>query len=327
MPYLLYPAALLFGFIALIVGANIFVDGSSFIAKKLRIPPLVVGLTIVALGTSAPELAVSITSATQGANELTYSNVIGSNIFNLLAVLGVCALINPVPVEKAVTKRDLPFFLGVCIALLLAVGGTALFGASGKRMYEIVGYADRLSGAFLLVGFILYTLFLIRDAKKLKQEGEVKVKSGLSLPKSIIFILAGVALIVGGGQAVVYGARNLASSFGISETIIGLTIVAIGTSLPELVTSIVAALKGETELAVGNAVGSNILNILLILGISALIRPIGVNLASLYDTIVMIAASALTLVFALTARRIRRIEGALMLAFYIATIVFAFARE
>lgn len=327
MPYLFYPAALILGFIALIVGANIFVDGSSFIAKKLRIPPLIVGLTIVALGTSAPELAVSITSATQGANELTYSNVIGSNIFNLLAVLGVCALIKPVPVEKAVTKRDLPFFLGVCIALLLAVGGTALFGASGKRMYETIGYADRLSGAFLLVGFILYTLFLIRDAKKLKQDGEVKVKPGLSLPKSIIFILAGVALIVGGGQAVVYGARNLASSFGISETIIGLTIVAIGTSLPELVTSIVAALKGETELAVGNAVGSNILNILLILGISALIRPIGVNLASLYDTIVMIAAGALTLVFALTARRIRRIEGALMLAFYIATIVFAFARK
>ncbi len=327
MPYLFYPAALILGFIALIVGANIFVDGSSFIAKKLRIPPLIVGLTIVALGTSAPELAVSITSAAQGANELTYSNVIGSNIFNLLAVLGVCALIKPVPVEKAVTKRDLPFFLGVCIALLLAVGGTALFGASGKRMYETIGYADRLSGAFLLVGFILYTLFLIRDAKKLKQDGEVKVKPGLSLPKSIVFILAGIALIVGGGQAVVYGARNLASSFGISETIIGLTIVAIGTSLPELVTSIVAALKGETELAVGNAVGSNILNILLILGISALIRPIGVNLASLYDTIVMIAASALTLVFALTARRIRRIEGALMLAFYIATIVFAFARK
>ena len=125
MPYLLYPAALLFGFIALIVGANIFVDGSSFVAKKLRIPPLVVGLTIVALGTSAPELAVSITSAAQGANELTYSNVIGSNIFNLLAVLGVCALISPVPVEKAVTKRDLPFFIAVCIALFFAVGGIA----------------------------------------------------------------------------------------------------------------------------------------------------------------------------------------------------------
>ena len=327
MPYLFYPAALILGFIALIVGANIFVDGSSFVAKKLRIPPLIVGLTIVALGTSAPELAVSITSAAQGANELTYSNVIGSNIFNLLAVLGVCALINPVPVEKAVTKRDLPFFIAVCAALFFAVGGTALFGASGKRMYEIVGYANRLVGAFLLVGFILYTFFLIRDAKKLKQEGEVKVKPGLSLPKSIIFILAGVALIVGGGQAVVYGARKLANSFGISETIIGLTVVAIGTSLPELVTSIVAALKGETELAVGNAVGSSILNLMLILGISSLIRPIGVNLASIFDTLVMIAAGVLTLIFAFTAKRIRRAEGALMLVFYIATIVFAFARK
>ena len=242
-------------------------------------------------------------------------------------MLGVCSLISPIPVDRAVTRRDLPFFIAVCAAIFFAVGGIAVFASPARRMYETVGYSGRLLGAFLLVGFILYTLFLVRDAKQRKPEGELNLKPGLSTPKSIIFILAGVALIVGGGHAVVYGARKLASSFGISETLIGLTIVAIGTSLPELVTSIVAALKGETELAVGNAVGSSILNIMLILGISSLIRPIGVNLASLYDTLVMLGAGVLTLIFALTAKKIRRFEGALMFILYIATLVFAFVRR
>lgn len=326
MHYLFYPVALIFGFIALIVGANIFVDGSSFVAKKLRIPPLIIGLTVVALGTSAPELAVSVTSAIKGANELALSNIVGSNIFNLLGVLGVISLINPVPVEAPVTKRDLPLLIGVSATLFLAVGGTAVFSAPMSGMSEIKGTVGRLIGAFLLAGFIVYMLFLIRNAKKSKLEGELKLKPGLSMPKGIIFIVAGLALIVGGGEAVVYGARNLAASFGISETLIGLTIVAVGTSLPELVTSIVAAMKGETELAVSNAVGSCILNLMLILGLSALIRPIGVNLASMYDTLIMIAAGALTLIFALTAKNIRRAEGALMLAFYVISIVFAVIR-
>ena len=326
MPYLLYPAALILGFIALIVGANIFVDGSSFVARKLRIPPLIIGLTIVALGTSAPELAVSITSAAHGANELAFSNVVGSNIFNLLAVLGVCALISPVPVERDVTRRDLPAFILVCTALFLYAGGTGFLGYRDMRMSETVGTVGRLAGALLLAGFLIYTIILIICAKKRKLEGEIKIKPGLSTFKSIIFILAGVALIIGGGQAVVYGARKLASSFGVSETLIGLTIVAVGTSLPELVTSIVAALKGETELAVGNAVGSSILNIMLILGASALIDPIGVSLASLCDMLLMIVAGILTLIFAITAKRIRRLEGAMMLAAYAASLVFAFAR-
>lgn len=326
MPDILYPAALIFGFIALIVGANIFVDGSSFIAKKLRIPPLIIGLTVVALGTSAPELAVSVTSAIKGANELAYSNVAGSNIFNLLAVLGVCALISPLPVSKAVTKRDIPVLIGVSAALVLAICGARLSDAFSGRMSSIAGTLSRAIGLFLLVGFIIYMLFLVRDAVKRKDPGNLNIKPGLSPAKSVIFILAGVALIIGGGQAVVYGARKIASSFGISETLVGLTVVALGTSLPELVTSIVAALKGETELAVGNAVGSSILNLMLILGVSAIIRPIEVNLASIYDTIVMFIAGVLTLIFALTKGRIRRGEGALMVLCYIASLVFAFAR-
>lgn len=326
MHYLFYPAALIFGFIALIVGANIFVDGSSYVAKRLRIPSLVIGLTVVALGTSAPELAVSVTSAAKGSNELALSNVVGSNIFNMLAVLGVLSLMKPVPVTQLVTKRDLPLLIGVSALLFFAVGGSAMFTAPMNDMNKIYGSVGRVIGVCLLIGFIVYLIFLIRGATKNQTEDELKLKKGLSMPKSIVFILAGIALIVGGGEAVVYGARKLASSFGISETLIGLTIVAVGTSLPELVTSIVAAMKGETELAVGNAVGSNILNIMLILGLSALIRPIGVNLASMYDTLIMLFTAVLTLVFAITRKKIMRFEGAAMIIVYIASIVFAVMR-
>ncbi len=326
MPGIFYPAVLVIGFAAMIVGANIFVDGSSFVAKKLRIPSLIIGLTVVSLGTSAPELAVSVTSSFKGANELALSNVVGSNIFNLLAVLGAVAVISPVPVEKSVTKRDLPLFIAVSAAMFFAIGGTALFSSRSIKMSETVGTVSRIAGAFLLVGFILYILFLIRSAKKQKLEGDIKLKSNLSLPKSIAFILAGLALIVGGGEAAVYGAQSLARSFGISETLIGLTVVAAGTSLPELVTSIVAALKGETELAVGNAVGSCILNLMLILGLSALINPVGVNLASVCDTLIMLGAGMITLVFALTSGKIRRIEGVMMLLAYVGSVVYAIVR-
>ena len=313
------------GFAALIFGADRFVDGSAALAKRLGVSELVIGLTIVALGTSAPELAVSTSAAIQGANELALSNVLGSNLFNLLCVLGACALIHPVPVEPVILKRDLPISIAGTVFLLLTAGGLLLpkdFAA--RSMAENVGTVDRLTGGVLLAGFLLYIVCLIRSAGK----GAEAETGAERMPgwKCAVLIAGGLALIAAGGEAVVYSAKALARAAGMSETLIGLTIVAAGTSLPELVTSIVAARKGETGLAVGNVVGSNIFNLMFILGVSALIRPVAVNLASALDLRILIAVSLLCLLFSLSAKRLNRGEGAVMLLLYGADVVFAILR-
>lgn len=325
MEMVLQIVLLLLGFAALIKGADIFVDGSSSLAAIFKVPSVIIGLTIVALGTSAPELAVSTSAALKGSNEIALSNVVGSNIFNLLMVLGVCAVIRPVPIEPVIKKRDFPFSIATTVLLFAVLGigvlRTADFGT--VRMADNVSEVTRPIGIVLLLVFIAYIVLLILSAKKNKTEGDaVKTMSPL---KSVLFILIGVALIIAGGQFVVNSAKYIAAALGMSETLIGLTVVALGTSLPELVTSIVASRKGENGLAVGNVVGSNIFNLLFILGVSAALHPIPVNFASMLDFAILIAASVLVYVYSLT-KRINRLEGISMIMIYIATVVFAAVR-
>ena len=252
------------GFISLIKGADFFVDGSSALAGNFKISKVIIGLTIVAMGTSAPELAVSALAALQGANEIALSNVAGSNTFNLLGVLGICAVIHPVPVDQVILKRDFPISIVSTVLLLLLTSAGVLFDGAFLRceMEEIVGSVGRFTGVVLLAFFCGYLFYLIADAKKNADNEEFGEK--IPLWKCVVLILSGLALIIEGGQAVIYGARMAAKAFGMSETLTGLTIVAVGTSLPELVTSVVAAKKGEAGLAVGNIVGSNIFNVLFI---------------------------------------------------------------
>lgn len=316
---------LIIGFIALIKGADCFVDGSSSLARNFKVPGVIVGLTIVALGTSAPELAVSTSAALQGSNEIALSNVVGSNIFNLLCVLGICAVIHPIPVERGILKRDFP--LSIAAAVLVFIFSVGKMISSGnflpKNMDASAGELQRAAGIIILVLFLIYIIYLICDAKKHPQTEEDTVC--LPLWKCFAFIFIGLFFIIAGGQAVVYSAKKIAGAMGMSETLIGLTVVAVGTSLPELVTSIVAARKGETRLAVGNVIGSNIFNLLFILGISASIHPMTVNAASVYDILILIAVSILTWIFSLKGK-LRRPQGILMLLIYIADVIFAIVR-
>ena len=330
MIIVLYIFLFILGFAALIKGADFFVDGSSSLARTLKVPSLIIGLTVVAMGTSAPELAVSTTAAIKEANELALSNVVGSNLFNLLVVLGFCAVIRPLLIEKSVLKRDYPFMIGITVLVFGAAGFKVLtslgsFDFLHTPVLEDVGMLTRPFCIVLLVLFAAYIAMLIILAKKNKREDDGDEIKQLPLWKSLLLIVGGLALIVGGGQVVVYSAKEVARTFGMSETLIGLTVVALGTSLPELVTSVVASRKGENELAVGNVVGSNIFNLLLILGVSGTVHPIAVNYASLIDLGILIIASVATLIFSVT-KKINRAEGIIMLLIYSGTITFAILR-
>ena len=319
---------LIIGFAALVKGADIFVDGSAALARRFKVSSLIIGLTIVAFGTSAPELAVSTTAALKQSNDLALSNVVGSNIFNLLVVLGSCAVFAPVPSSTEVLKRDMPFSL-IITALVWMLGGGATFYAAEKShstsTNQVIGTIDRVDGIIILALFIGYMFFLIRSAKKHPEPDEEKHDNG-SLLKNIVFMLLGIGLIVAGGQAVVNSAKEIAYSFGMSETLVGLTIVAVGTSLPELVTSIVAARKHETGLAVGNVVGSNLFNIMFILGVTAVISPVAVSYESTIDILFLILVSALSYIFLITGKELNRWEGLTMIALYVAQVVYAVMR-
>ena len=316
---------LLLGFFALIKGADLFVEGSAGIAKNYKVPSLIIGLTIVAFGTSAPELAVSASAAVQGSNEIALSNVIGSNIFNLLCVLGFCAMIHPVPVDSDILKRDFPLYL-LSTAFILAGTGAAAIGRLPEiTMEETTGTVNRIMASILLIGFIAYIVYLISDARKRPAPSEQAELQPVW--KCVFSTLAGLAIIIGGGQATVYGAKEIARAAGMTETLIGLTIVAVGTSLPELVTSLTAAKKGETELAFGNVIGSNLVNTMLILSVSSLIHPVSVNFASVCDLAILLILSALAFVFSLTAKTITRTEGVVLAALYVADMVFAIMRQ
>ncbi|MCH4280593.1 calcium/sodium antiporter [Mediterraneibacter sp. NSJ-151] len=317
---------LIIGFVLLIKGADFFVDGSSSVAKILKVPTIIIGLTVVAFGTSMPELSVSVTAALRGSNDLAVSNVLGSNIFNLLVVLGCCALVKPVAAKWSLLKKEFPFSILITIILLLVDSDFSIMKVIDGNKGFVLG---RWAGLLFLILFVLYIYATVKSALRSRaeakdmEEEEYKTMSPL---KSGIYIVIGLIGIVWGGNLVVDSASNIALTFGWSQTFIGLTIVALGTSLPELVTSVVAARKGENDLAVGNVVGSNIFNILLILGVSSFITPITLDVTAVYDTIILIIASIVVYVSAISKREIQRKEGILFLVCYFAFFLYVFMR-
>ncbi|MBO6108627.1 MAG: calcium/sodium antiporter [Eubacterium sp.] len=317
---------LVVGFVALIKGADIFVDGAAAIARRFGVPGVIIGLTIVAMGTSAPELAVSVSAALSGSNAIAVSNVVGSNTFNLLVVLGVCALIKPLPIETAIKKRDYPINLIITFGLLIFASTRIVFakGTSLNNLNANSGELYRWAGILFLIGFALYILYTIKVAKKTSSKDDHAKPEPML--KSVIFIVLGIVLIVAGGDGVVTSAKNLALMWGMSETLVGLTIVAVGTSLPELVTSIVAATKGENGMAIGNAIGSNIFNILLILGASSTIHPIPISVASFFDILILLIVSIGAYFFVCTGSKVSRAEGGVMVCAYAAYMVYAIIR-
>lgn len=310
MDYVLNLILLLGGFFFLVKGADLFVDGSSSVAKIFKIPSVIIGLTIVSIGTSLPEAAVSITSSLQGSYDLSIANVIGSNLFNLLVVVGASALICPFVVDKMIMKRDFP----ICI------GSTAVLA-----VMLIDNTLSRIEAGILFVIFVIYIVILVVSALKDRQQDCANDKP-MSVGKSLVFILLGGAGIILGGTFTVDSAKFFASAFGMSEMLIGLTVVAVGTSLPELVTSIVAAKKGESEIALGNAVGSCIFNIMFILGISGLLHPLSCGTEVLIDTVILIAANILLFVACVTSKKANRPEGAVCVSLYIVYVAYTILR-
>lgn len=300
---------LLIGFVLLIKGADWFVDGSSSVARLLKVPSVIIGLTIVAMGTSAPEAAVSITAGFTGNNEIAISNILGSNIFNLMMVVGICAMVKAFQTDERIMKRDFPISLGLTVLLGICL-------ADG-RMSRLEGGILLLFLAGYLVSMIYSALTSRRQESSNEEDAAEMEKQPMSAGKSILFILLGLAAIILGGQLVVDNASQIAAQFGLSETLIGLTIVAIGTSLPELVTSIVAAGKGESGLALGNVIGSNIFNIVFILGASTLLHPIDAGVENMIDTIILLLVSIIIYVFGLTGKQVNRWEGLLCVLGYI----------
>ena len=317
---------LVIGFILLIKGADFFVDGSASVAQYFKVPVVIIGLTIVAKGTSAQDLAVSVSAGLSGSNEIAVSNVVGSNIFNLLMVLGVCAVMKPLPVDPGIKKRDFPISL-VATLLVILLGGNLVLAGKCTDIHDstaVAGTMFRWNGLILVAAFVLYLLYTIHIARKNRIEEEETEQ--VSMGKSILLIAVGLTGIILGGQLVVNSAKTLAAIWGMSETLIGLTIVAIGTSLPELVTSIVASSKGQNGMAIGNVVGSNIFNLLLILGVSGSLHPIVINVVSFVDLGMLLGVSMIAYAFVCSGRRINRVEGAVMILLYAAYTAYAIVR-
>lgn len=315
------------GFAFLVKGADFFVDGSSSIAKKLKVQPIIIGLTIVAMGTSLPETAVSVTASLVQNNELAVSNVVGSNIFNLMFVIGVCSILTPIMVQKATVVRDIPLSLG-CALFLLVLGISGLGDKTGMTL----GHAD---GVIFLIVFAGYIFTMVRSAMKARAAGQKVEIEGveecdnmkeLSYGKSILFLIVGAAAIAFGGDLTVDTASRIAIELGMSQTLVGLTIVSIGTSLPELVTSVVAARKNEVDMAVGNAVGSNIFNILMVLGISSAISPVALIRENIIDIVLLMVFSVMVWIFAGTRKKIERKEGIIMVVVYLVYCAYIIAR-
>lgn len=305
MDLLLLAAELVAGFILLIKGADFFVDGSSSVAKRLRVPSLIIGMTIVAMGTSLPECSVSVTASMAQQNELAIANVVGSNIFNLMVVCGVCCLFCPLAVHKSTLLKEFPFSVGIAL-LLMGFGLTSM----------IVGHIE---GVVLLIVFGGFIFWMIYSALKARREGTDEQEEEyhiLPVWKCVLFIVGGMVAIKFGGDFVVDSASEIAERFGMSANLVGLTIVAFGTSLPELVTSIVAAKKKEVDMALGNVIGSNIFNILFVLGIAAAISPVAFTMENIIDIIVLAVMSVLVWIFAWTKKKLVLWEGVVMLLCY-----------
>lgn len=296
MEYLL----LLIGFVLLIKGADFFVDGSSSLARIMKVPSVIIGLTIVAMGTSAPEASVSVNAALAGSNDIAISNVIGSNLFNGLVVVGVCAFMAGFKTNPEILKRDMP--LNIIVTAILCI-------------MLLDRHINHIEGIILLISMAVYIAVMVISALKNRETAdECRI---LSLPKSLIFIIGGLIAVIFGGTLVVDNACLIAKDFGVSENFIGLTIIAIGTSLPELVTSITATRKGDSGLALGNAIGSNLFNILFILGMSATICPLNVLSESIIDCIILLVSAVILYVFARTKKTMNRWEGIVCVFLYV----------
>ena len=311
---------LIIGFVFLVKGADAFVEGCSSIARRYHVPSLIIGMTIVAMGTSLPETAVSVTAAITGNNALAVSNAVGSNIFNLMVVVGTCTLFTSVAVQVNTLKIDFPISI-LCAVLLL------ILGAAGMSL----GHID---GVVFIILFLAFILYMIRSAQTSREKNvepgveeeeyllEAEEIQEMSMGKSVISIILGAAAIAVGSDWVVDGACTVAAAIGISQTLIGLTVVAFGTSLPELVTSIVAARKGEVDMALGNVIGSNIFNILMVLGIAAAISPVAFLTENIIDIAVLIVFSVLGWIMAWTKKELNRKEGIIMLLLYAVYVVY-----
>lgn len=312
MEVVIQVALLAVGFVLLVKGADWFVEGASKLAERFGIPQLVIGLTIVAMGTSLPEAAVSVSAALKGSAEITIGNILGSNIMNVLVILGITSVITPIAVQKSTVKYEIPFVI-VVSAILMGIGYTD----------HVVGRTD---GIVLWALMLLYLGYLLVMAKKgngvPEEEGDTGDDKPMPVWKMLLLILIGGVMIVVGSDVAVDAATELARIFGMSERLIGLTIVAFGTSLPELVTSATAAVKGKADIAVGNIVGSNIFNVLFVVGTSALITPVAYEADFLVDSIVCIATAVLLWVLVVKNKRLGRAGGACMLVCYAAYFVY-----
>lgn len=312
---------LIIGFAFLIKGADVFVGAASSIAKRFNVPPMLIGLTIVAMGTSAPEAAVSISSSLAGQNDMSIANVVGSNFFNILIVLGISAIIAKLPVEKNTIKKDTPFL--VFISTLLVILGINL-------------NLSRFDGLILLVLFVFFLINMIKsnlgqkDSDVSLGESAIAIEATdsevVSLPKTLVICLVGIVGIVWGGDLVVNSATKIATAFGMSTNLVGLTIVAMGTSLPELVTSVIAVRQGETEIAIGNVIGSNIFNILLVLGLAAIIHPISISMFALIDTVFMTLTTILLYIFVKKNNCLNKLRGLIFIAIYVTYMAYTIIR-
>lgn len=311
------------GLITLIIGADLLVRGASRLAAALGVSPLIIGLTIVAIGTASPEIAVSIQAATAGQGDLTVGNVLGSNIFNILLILGVTAIVSPIVIAEQLIRKDAPIMLGISLL-------TFALAFDGKLNW--------LDGSILLIGLVIYTIFALRQSKKESKAVQKEYAQEFAAKEpfnnrntiiNIILILTGLVLLVFGSNWLVQSATQIATNLGVSELVIGLTIVAAGTSLPEVATSVIAALKGESDIAVGNAVGSNIYNLLGVLGLGIIVAPDGISVASHIlelDLPVMIFVALVTLPIFYIDSRISRFEGGLLLTYYVLYMAYVILR-
>ena len=296
---------LMIGFIVLIKGADMFVESASGIAKKFKIPDIIIGMTIVAMGTSAPEFSVSLQSSIAGMNDISIANVVGSNIFNLLVVLGVSALFSKLKITK---YKDVLITLGISILLI---------------SFALNGYLSAIEGLILLGVFIIYIISMIKNKKETDESNETFNKNMLL---TIVLGIIGLGAIIYGGNLVVDSASKIATTLGMSENLIGLTIVAIGTSLPELVTSVVATKKGENDIAVGNVLGSNIFNMLLIIGASSVINPMNVSLFAFIDMIFIIVTLIIFILLTYKKQEVNKYNGLIFIIIYISYIIYTIIR-
>jgi len=306
---------LLVGFFLLVYGANWLVDGASSLARKYNIPNIVIGLTIVAFGTSSPELVVNALASINHQSDIALGNIVGSNIFNILATLGVAAMVYPLTVKSNTTWIEIPLGLLSAIAVFVMANDIWLDGSA-------VSVISRTDGIILILFFIIFMVYNFTLVKSAESVSDLTIKD-FSLPKSILLIVAGLLGLILGGNFIVDSATELAQSMGISERIIGLTIVSIGTSAPELATSVAAALKKNVDIAIGNIVGSNIFNVFLVLGVSATIYPVSVHESSNYDLVVNLMASLLLFIFVLIGRKwkIESWQGLIFVVLYILYIL------